>query len=111
MIRRWSTRTSSGGRWSATRRSRRPGGGRSRRDRRETRRAIDRYLGDLARQGKSKRTLDDYYRKLVPMCGPADGADAPELALITPDDCRAHLDRWRDAAPGTRYHSWAVLSG
>jgi integrase len=30
---------------------------------------------------------------------------------VTTDECRLYLDHWRDSAPGTRYHAWAVLSG
>ena len=30
---------------------------------------------------------------------------------MSTDDCRRYLDQWRDSAPGTRYHAWAVLSG
>jgi integrase len=74
-------------------------------------RAIDRYVGDLARQGKSARTLDDYRRKLTLLCGPKEITDPPDVTTVSSDDCRAHLDRWRDSAPGTRYHSWSVLSG
>jgi integrase len=74
-------------------------------------RALDLYLGDLARQGKARRTRDDYRRKLLPLCGPKDVVEPPEVGNIGSDDCRQHLDRWIESAPGTRYHSWAVLSG
>jgi integrase len=74
-------------------------------------RAIDLYLGDLARQGKAARTRDDYRRKLTPLCGGVDVIEPRDVRLVTADECRSHLDRWRDSAPGTRYHSWAVLSG
>ena len=74
-------------------------------------RAIDLYLGDLARQGKSKKTLFTYGNRLMPLCGPKAIVEPPDVAALTANDCRAHLDRWRDSAPGTRYHSWAVLSG
>jgi site-specific recombinase XerD len=74
-------------------------------------RAIDLYLGDLARQGKSKRTLFTYRNRLTPLCGPKHVAEPPDVTALTANDCRAHLDTWRDSAPGTRYHAWAVLSG
>jgi integrase len=74
-------------------------------------RAIDLYLGDLARQGKSKRTLFTYRNRLTPLCGPKQVVEPPDVTLLTANDCRAHLDTWRDSAPGTRYHAWAVLSG
>jgi integrase len=71
-------------------------------------RAIDLFLGELARRGYSPRTRGDYYRKLVPLCefGEVDPLDVSE---ISSNHCRLHLDRWRERAPGTRYHSWAVL--
>jgi integrase len=71
-------------------------------------RAIDVFLGELARKGYSSRTREDYWRKLLPLCG-ASGVEAPHLDDVGETDCREHLDRWRDGAPGTRYHSWAVL--
>jgi integrase len=74
-------------------------------------RAIDSYLGDLARQGFSSRTLADYRRKLAPLCGPNEVIDPPDVRAIDADDCRRHLDRWNHCAAGTMYHSWAVLSG
>jgi integrase/recombinase XerD len=46
--------------------------------------------------------------KVARLC-PADG-DAPPIEDLRPADCRAFLDHWREKAPGTRYHSWAVLS-
>jgi site-specific recombinase XerD len=71
-------------------------------------RAIDFLQGEQARKGHSPRTRDDYFRKLVLLC-PREG-DCPPVADITADECRRVLDGWRDSAPGTRYHSWAVLS-
>jgi len=73
--------------------------------------AIDLYLGDLARQGKSKRTLHTYSFRLMPLCGPREVAEPGDVRDLTTDDLRTYLDTWRDAAPGTRYHAWAVLSG
>jgi integrase len=74
-------------------------------------RAIDRYLGDLARQGKSRRTLTTYGVRLMPLCGPRAVVEPRDVRDVTADDLRAYLDTWRDAAAGTRYHAWAVLSG
>jgi integrase len=74
-------------------------------------RAIDLYLGELARRGYSSRTRDDYFRKLLPLCGPAAVVEPAEVDEVGPNECRTHLDRWINSAPGTRYHSWAVLSG
>jgi hypothetical protein len=47
----------------------------------------------------------------VPICGDKSVVEPPDAAAITANDCRLYLDRWRDHAAGTRYHSWAVLSG
>jgi integrase len=74
-------------------------------------RAIDLYLGDLARQGKSKHTLFTYRNRLTPLCGPKSVVEPPDTSALTANDCRTHLDTWRDSAPGTRYHAWAILSG
>ena len=73
-------------------------------------RAIDRYIGELARQGRSARTRDDYWRKLaglsrLPRLHEADVQD------VTDDDCRVYLDRWREKSPGTIAHSVTVLRG
>jgi site-specific recombinase XerD len=74
-------------------------------------RAIDLYLGDLARQGKSTRTLTTYGVRLMPLCGARDVVEPRDVRLVTTDECRSYLDNWRESAPGTRYHAWAVLSG
>jgi integrase len=74
-------------------------------------RAIDLYIADLARKGKAKDTLRTYESRLLPMCGDKSVVEPRDASEITANDCRLYLDRWRDHAPGTRYHSWAVLSG
>jgi integrase len=74
-------------------------------------RAIDLYLGDLARQGKSRRTLRTYGVRLMPLCGAKEVIEPRDVRDVTADDLRTYLDTWRDAAAGTRYHAWAVLSG
>lgn len=71
-------------------------------------RAIDRYLGELARRGRAKQTREDYFRKLAPLCDALRDVDVRD---VTDDDCRAYLDRWRDKAPGTIAHSVSVLNG
>jgi integrase len=71
-------------------------------------RVIDLYLGELARKGYSPRTREDYWRKLLPLCG-SSRVEAPSVEEVGETECRRHLDNWRDSAPGTRYHSWAVL--
>jgi hypothetical protein len=73
--------------------------------------AIDLYLGDLARQGKAWRTRDDYRRKLLPLCGAKKVVEPPQAHEIGPNECRRHLDRWIDSAPGTRYHHGPSSAG
>jgi integrase len=74
-------------------------------------RAVDLYIADLARKGKSPATLRTYESRLVPMCGDRSVVEPGDASEITANDCRLYLDRWRNHAAGTRYHSWAVLSG
>ena len=71
-------------------------------------RAIDRYIGELARRSCSARTRNDYFRKLAPLCDRVPDSDARD---VTEDDCRAYLDRWRDRSAGTLAHSVSVLNG
>ena len=73
-------------------------------------RAIDRYIGDLARRGRSRRTRDDYWRKLIGLTK-LPGLLEADVADVADDDCRAYLDRWRDRSAGTIAHSVSVLNG
>lgn len=70
-------------------------------------RAIDRFDGELARRGCTKRSRADYRRKLAALCDLLPDASVTD---VTEDDCRAHLDRWRDRHPNTMRHSISVLS-
>jgi site-specific recombinase XerD len=70
-------------------------------------RAIDRFIGELARRGCTQTTRADYRRKLEPLCDRLPDADAADVSA---DDCRAYLDRWADKAPGTIAHSVSVLN-
>ena len=45
-------------------------------------RALDRFLGELARRGYSARTRDDYFRKLCLLCDGLD--DEASIADVTP---------------------------
>ena len=72
--------------------------------------AVDLYIGELRRQGRARRTCDDYGRKLIAL------ARVPVLRSawvgdVTADDCRRFLDRWAGANPGTIAHSVSVLNG
>ena len=72
--------------------------------------AIDLYLGELARLGRSARTRDDYWRKLVGLCAVA-GLQRADVSEVSDDDCRRYLDRWSGASPSTMAHSVSVLAG
>ena len=73
-------------------------------------RAVDVYVGELARLGRSQRTRDDYWRKLNGLCS-LPGLRGAEVTAVTDDDCRAYLDRWSSASAGTMAHSVSVLNG
>lgn len=71
--------------------------------------AIDLWVGELARQGRSPRTRDSYNRKLQAFADTLPPYTA--VAEILPDDCRRFLDRWRDSSPSTLASSVSVLRG
>ena len=70
--------------------------------------AIDLYVGELARRGRSAETRRTYERVLFLL---ADRYGESTIAEITADDCRRFLDRWRDAAPSTLALHVSVLNG
>ena len=71
-------------------------------------RAIDQYVGELARRTRSSETRRTYQRILFAFC---DAYRHKAVAAITTDDCRAFLDRWVNAAPGTIAHHVSILNG
>lgn len=73
-----------------------------------TDRAIDLFLGDLARRGYSDRTRTTYSRILDKFCDrlPKD----QDVSRVTVDDCRRFLDGYNKKAAGTRAHTFSVLS-
>jgi integrase/recombinase XerD len=73
-----------------------------------TDRAVDLFLGDLARRGYSDRTRTTYSRILDKLCDRL--PDDHDVAKITADDLRRFLDQWNRRAPGTRAHVFAVVS-
>ncbi len=60
--------------------------------------AIDLYLGELARRGKSPRTRDAYGRKLNKLADEVRDAYVHEIELA---DYERFLNRWIDSAPST----------
>ena len=72
-------------------------------------RAIDRWLGELARSRRSPRTRDTYRRCLYAF---ADTLHRDcSVDEITADDCRQFLDRWVDASPSTMASNVSILTG
>jgi integrase len=63
-------------------------------------RALDLYMGDLARQGRSPRTRQTYWSKLVLLADKFENVED-----VTPEACAAFVDRWKDSAVGTLAHS------
>jgi integrase len=72
-------------------------------------RAIDVYIGELARRRKSPRTRDTYRRHLNAFADTLPPYTA--VSEITPDDCRRFLDRWADAEPSTMATGVSTLRG
>lgn len=70
--------------------------------------AIDLYVGELARRGRSPETRRAYERVLFLL---ADRYPDKMVAELSADDCRRFLDRWRDAAPSTVALHVSVVSG
>lgn len=71
-------------------------------------RALDLYLGDLARLNYSERTRSTYARLLDKFCDrlPVDY----DVSKITTDDCRRFLDTFQRRSRGTQAHAESVLS-
>jgi integrase len=60
--------------------------------------AIDLFLGELARRGRSPRTLDAYRRKLNALADDVRDAFVDEITLA---DYERFLNRWIDSSPST----------
>ena len=61
-------------------------------------RAIDNFVGELARQGRTSETRRKYRIILNYL---ADYVRDKPVDEITPDDCRGFLDRWTESSPST----------
>jgi integrase len=70
--------------------------------------AIDLYLGDLARRGRSPRTLDAYRRKLDGLADVVRDAYVDEIALC---DYERFLNRWVVSAPSTLASAVSLVKG
>lgn len=70
--------------------------------------AIDAYVGDLARRGRTRNTRRKYQEllwKFSVFVGDRDTDD------ITPDDCRRFLHQWVDSSPSTLALHVSILRG
>lgn len=83
-------------------------------------RAVDRWLGELARGGLADSTIDAYRRHLNKLIAHQERRDLDADARdVTTDDCRAFLDGWlrvsdktgRPIQPGTICNVYSALSG
>jgi integrase len=70
--------------------------------------AIDLYLGELARRGRSPRTIREYFRKL---CRFADDVRDAYVHEIEIRDYERFLDRWRDSGRSTLASSVSLEKG
>jgi integrase len=84
-------------------------------------RAIDLWLGELARGGRTESTRRSYERYLFKFVGQLEGS-RPDVSVseVTTNDCRAFLDRWSSASASTvctiqsalnGFFSWVYLEG
>ncbi len=69
---------------------------------------IDLYLGELARRGRSPRTLDGYRRKLNAL---ADDVRDGYVHQLTRRDYERFLNRWITAAPSTLASAVSLVRG
>jgi integrase/recombinase XerC len=74
-------------------------------------RAIDVWLGELALQGRSKDTLEDYRRDLYNFADRVDPHGDRDVGEISEDDCRAYLNRFIDKSPSTLASKISIVKG
>lgn len=70
--------------------------------------AIDAYVGDLARRGRSRNTRRKYNELLWKFSVFVGDRDVDE---VTPDECRRFLDQWVDSSPSTLALQVSILTG
>ena len=75
-------------------------------------RAVDRWLGELARGGRTPSTRFSYQRYLFKFVDQVERSrpDA-DVREVTVDDCRAFLDRWIERSPSTMASIHSALNG
>lgn len=72
--------------------------------------AMDAYLGDLARAGRTTATRTKYQQVLWSFATFLEQQGVDECDRITTDLCRRFLDRWIDRSPSTQALGWTVLN-
>jgi len=75
-------------------------------------RAIDLWLGELARAGRQEGTLDSYRRQLYKLADHLERS-RPDVDVreVTTNDCRAFLDNWRGRTASTVCTVHSALNG
>ena len=65
-------------------------------------RAIDRWMGELARSGRTESTRASYSRHLNKLIDHLERTKPdPDVREVTVDDCRSFLDNWIGASNST----------
>lgn len=74
--------------------------------------AVDRWIGELHRAGRSEATRESYRRQLWKFIGQLERT-RPDVDVqeVTADDCRAFLDNWLGKAPSTVCTVHSALNG
>jgi integrase/recombinase XerD len=71
--------------------------------------AVDLWIGELARRGRSAATRGTYERLLFDFCDTL--PRGCEVSAVSANDCRRFLDRWAGASPSTLASGVSVLHG
>jgi len=74
-------------------------------------RAVDLWMGDLARAGRSPATRFAYERYLFKFVTHVDKHGDAEVSKVTVNDCRSFLDKWIDRSPSTIGSIHSALNG
>jgi integrase len=75
-------------------------------------RAVDLWMGELARAGRTASSRASYERYLHKLCAQVERGN-PDVTVreVTTNDCRAFLDRWIDKSPSTVASIHSALNG
>lgn len=75
-------------------------------------RAVDLWMGELARAGRAQGTRDSYCRHLNKLIDHLERTKPePTVREVTVNDCRSFLDKWIDRAPSTKCTVHSALNG